>query len=207
MQVPTWKELAMAKVTDVHVRRLVRLLAQGLSLSAAARKAGIDRKTARRYRDMKRLPSEGGQPRRWRTRVDPFAEVWPEVSEQLERAPELQAQALWAWLRQRYPGRFDDGQVRTFQRRVKEWRATRGPGQEVYFSQVHLPGRLCASDFTHMNGLQVTLAGQPFDHLVYHFVLTYSNWESVTVCFSESFESLSAGLQNALAELGGVPAR
>jgi hypothetical protein len=56
-----------------------------------------------------------------------------------------------------------------------------------------------------MNDLRVTIAGQPFDHLVYHFVLTYSNWETGTVCFSESFESLSQGLQNALWELGGVP--
>jgi hypothetical protein len=74
------------------------------------------------------------------------------------------------------------------------------------FPQVHEPGRQCQSDFTWMNGLGVTIAGQPFDHMVYHFVLTYSNWEAVTVCFSESFESLSAGLQNALWELGGVPA-
>ena len=198
----------MAKVTDVHVRRLFRLLGQGQTLSVAARRAGIDRKTARRYRNMKRLPSElGAQPREWRTRVDPFAEIWPEVAEQLELAPSLQAKTLWGWLQQKYPGRFDQGQLRTLQRRVKEWRATQGPGQEVYFSQVHHPGRLCASDFTHMNSLQVTIDGQPFGHMVYHLVLTYSNWESVTLCFSESFESLSVGLQNALAELGGVPER
>ena len=42
--------------------------------------------------------------------------------------------------------------------------------------------------------------------MVYHFVLTYSNWETGSICFSESFESLSEGLQNALWELGGVPA-
>jgi hypothetical protein len=58
-----------------------------------------------------------------------------------------------------------------------------------------------------MSGLGVTIGGQPFDHLVYHFVLTYSNWESVTICFSESFESLSEGFQNAVWELGGVPQR
>src|SRR5262249_59516452 len=69
----------------------------------------------------------------------------------------------------------------------------------------HRPGALGASDFTCMNDLNVTIAGQPFDHLVYHFVLTYSNWETGTICFSESFESLSQGLQNALWELGGVP--
>jgi hypothetical protein len=184
----------MAKVTDVHVRRLFRLLGQGQSLSEAAGKTGIDRKTARRYRNMKRLPSElGDHAREWRTRVDPFVEVWPEVAEQLELAPSLQAKTLWGWLQQKYPGRFDQGQLRTLQRRVKEWRATQGPGQEVYFSQVHHPGRLCASDFTHMNSLQVTIGGQPFEHMVYHLVLTYSNWESVTLCFSESFESLGVG--------------
>jgi hypothetical protein len=82
-----------------------------------------------------------------------------------------------------------------------------GPPKEVYFGQVHEPGRLCASDFTHMTSLGVTIAGQPLAHLVYHFVLTYSNWESATICWSESFESLSEGLQNALWELGGVPQR
>ena len=38
--------------------------------------------------------------------------------------------------------------------------------------------------------------------MLYHFVLTYSNWETGTVCFSESFES-----QNAIWELGRVPER
>jgi hypothetical protein len=56
-----------------------------------------------------------------------------------------------------------------------------------------------------MDDLAVTIAGQPFEHLVSHFVLTYSNWETGTVCFSESFEALCHGLQNALWELGGVP--
>ena len=49
------------------------------------------------------------------------------------------------------------------------------------------------------------IAGQLFNHLLYHFTLTYSNWESVMVCFSESFESLSAGLQKSLWEVGAVP--
>jgi len=49
------------------------------------------------------------------------------------------------------------------------------------------------------------MGGQSFPHLLYHFVLTYSNWEDVTVCYSESFESLSEGLQNALWGLGAAP--
>src|SRR5262249_39778386 len=80
-----------------------------------------------------------------------------------------------------------------------------GPAKEVFFAQVHHPGRLGASDFTHCEELRVTIAGSPFPHLIYHFVLTYSNWETGTVCFSESLESLSEGLQNALWQLGGVP--
>ncbi len=66
---------------------------------------------------------------------------------------------------------------------------------------------VCASDFTPMEELGVTIQGQSFPHLIYHFVLTYSNWEAGTVCFSESFESLSEGMQYALWELGKVPER
>jgi hypothetical protein len=75
----------------------------------------------------------------------------------------------------------------------------------VFFAQEHTPGRLCQSDFTYMNKVAVTIGGQSYPHLLYHFVLTYSNWETATVCYSESFESLSEGFQNALWELGGVP--
>ena len=81
----------------------------------------------------------------------------------------------------------------------------KGPSKEVFFAQRHKPGELSQSDFTAMNQLEVTIEGKPFPHLLYHFVLTYSNWETGTVCFSESFESLSVGVQNALWTLGGVP--
>jgi hypothetical protein len=123
----------------------------------------------------------------------------------LTLAPGLEAKTLFQALQRQHPGRFADGQLRTLQRRVKQWRAEHGPAKEVFFAQVHEPGRLCASDFTHCTELGVTIAGTPLPHLVYHFVLTYSNWETGTLCFSESLESLSEGLQNALWELGGVP--
>jgi hypothetical protein len=194
-------------VTDLQVKRLWQALASGKTLIQSADKAGMDEKTARKYRQLGRLPSEVAPERTWRTRVDRFAEVWPEVFEQLQEAPGLEATALFRWLQTKYPGKFDDSQLRSFQRGVKRWRATAGPAKEVFFDQVHHPGRLGASDFTHMTSLGVTIGGQPFEHLVYHFVLTYSNWESVTICFSESFESLSEGFQNAVWELGGVPQR
>ena len=193
-------------ITDKQVRRLRALLVQGETLSRAAWKTGMDRKTARKHRTGK-LPSESQPEHDWRTREDPFHEVWEEVFEQLNAQPRLKAKTLFKWLQRKHPGKFQDGQLRTFQRGVKRWRATHGPQKEVFFSQVHKPGRLCASDFTFMNDLRVTIQGQPFDHLLYHFVLTYSNWEWATICFSESFESLSDGLQEALAQLGGAPER
>jgi hypothetical protein len=192
-------------VTDQQVRRLRRALQQGAPLTLAAARAGLDRKTARKYRQQDRLPSEVPVKHDWRTRTDPFDDVWPWVQEQLALSPALQAKTLFEALQRLHPGRFPDGQLRTLQRRVKRWRAEHGPAKEVFFAQVHHPGRLGASDFTHCSELGVTLHGCPFPHLVYHFVLTYSNWETGTVCFSESLESLSEGLQNALWELGGVP--
>ena len=192
-------------VTDQQVRKLMKLIKTEKQLSSAAAKAGMCEKTARKYLRSGKLPSESVAPHSWRTREDPFAEVWEEVRVFLKDNPGLEAKTLFAELQRRYPGRFPDGQLRTLQRRVKTWRALEGPLQEIFFAQEHHPGALGQSDFTHMDSLGVTLGGQPFNHLVYYFVQTYSNWETGSVCFSESFESLSAGLQAALFELGGVP--
>ena len=192
-------------IKDAQVRKLRRLLGEGHPLYRAALKVGMDTKSAQKYRHGDRLPSESFTPRTWRTREDPFQDVWPQLRDLLELNPGLQAKTLFEDLQRRFPGRFPDVQLRTLQRKIKAWKATEGPPKEVFFDQIHRPGQLCASDFTHMDDLRVTLAGQPFDHMVYHFVLTYSNWETATICFSESFESLSQGLQNALWELGGVP--
>jgi Mu transposase, C-terminal domain len=194
-------------VTDKQVRTLFRLKAAGTTLARCALLTNMDEKTARKYLDQGQLPSELAPQHTWRTRPDPFAAVWPEVCALLEVNPGLQAKTIFHELQRRHVGRFADGQLRTLQRHIRRWRAEVGPPKEVFFAQVHEPGRLCASDFTHMSDLGVTIQGQPFVHLVYHFVLTYSNWETVTICFSESFESLSEGLQNALWELGGVPQR
>ncbi len=193
-------------VTDSQVRMVRRLSNTEKNQEIAAAKAGMAPKTARKYLRLGKQPSELASERDWRTRPDPFAEFWEGIREQLELNPGLEAKTLFATLQREHPGRFADGQLRTLQRQIKIWRATAGPGREVYFAQKHEPGRLCASDFTHMTELAVTIAGQSYPHLAYHFVLTYSNWETATICYGESFESLSEGVQNALWELGGVPA-
>lgn len=194
-------------VTDEQVRMLMTLIPKEKSLALAAAKAGMNEKTARKYRDSESLPSQCVPKHDWRTREDPFVENWPWVADQLRINDGLEAKTLFEALQRDFPGRYQDGQLRTLQRRIKIWRATKGPGREVIFPQVHHPGDLSASDFTRMNDLAITIAGLPFEHMIYHFVLTYSNWETGTVCFSESFESFSTGLQNALWQLGGVPKR
>jgi len=192
-------------VTDQQVRRLFKLIQTEQNFGIAAMKAGMDEKTARKYRMLGKLPSELEKRHTWRTRKDLFKDAWPAIKVMLEINAGLEAKTLFEDLQRRHPGRFADGQLRTLQRRIKIWRASEGPPKEVFFTQVHTPGQLGQSDFTSMNKLGITIGGRPFDHLIYHFVLTYSNWETGTICFSESFESLSQGLQNALWKLGGVP--
>ena len=192
-------------VTDAQVRRLKRLSKTEKNQELAAAKAGMAENTARDYLRDPRLPSERKEDRKWRTRPDPFDDEWERIREQVETNPGLEAKTIFEALQRQQPGKFADGQLRTLQRRLKHWRATAGPEQEVFFAQQHVAGRLGQSDFTRMGELNITISGQSFPHLLYHFVLTYSNWEAVSLCYSESFESLSDGLQNALWELGGVP--
>jgi transposase len=174
-------------------------------LKTAAAKAGMSEKTARKYRKSGKLPSQCKVVHDWRTRPDPLdQDDWRWVEEVLENNDGIEAKTLFEVLQREHPGKYQDGQLRTFQRRVKLWRALKGPGNEVFFPQVYKPGEWCESDFTRMKPLGITINGVPFVHMLYHFVLCYSNWETGTVCFSESYESLSTGLQNALWKLGGV---
>lgn len=192
-------------VTDAQVRKLMKELDDHGRLGLAAARAGMDRKTARRWRDREKLPSEGKAPRTWRTREDPFKADWPTLQRMLEAAPELEAKTLFEWLTDQYPGRYGEGQLRTLQRRVRRWRAADGPPREVFFPQAHRPGEAAQTDFTRAGSLGVTIAGEAFGHLIGLTVLPYSNWRWPTVCRSESMAALSDTVQNALFELGAVP--
>lgn len=174
-------------------------------IGLAGLRAGMSRKTAAKYLRLGRLPSDLCAPRSWRTRPDPFAEVWEDVAVQLADAPELEARALFEDLLERHPEQLHPGQLRTFQRRVKQWRAQEGPDKQVFFPQVHRPGEAGQTDFTTANELDVTIAGEPFPHMLCHFVLPYSNWEWGTVCHSESMAALKRGVQSAVFRLGRVP--
>ena len=102
-------------------------------LGVAAARAGMDRKTASKYRDAGKLPSEMGMIRDWRTREDPFDADWAELQRRLTDAPELEAKTLFEGLLANAPEKYHPGQLRTLQRHVREWRARHGPEKEVYF--------------------------------------------------------------------------
>lgn len=196
----------MRRVTDAQVRRLIEEMSKHGQIGRAAMKAGMDRKTARKYHAAGKLPSQIPPPTRgWRTREDPFAEDWPELEAMLVNAPELEAKTLFDDLTRRRPGMYQEGQLRTLQRRVKSWRALRGPDKELFFPQAHRPGEAMQTDFTWCTELEVTIDGVPFEHMLCHPVLPYSNWEWATVCHSESLMALRRGMQEALFHLGRRP--
>lgn len=192
-------------MSDGAVRELLDLVGRGVPLFRAALRVGATEKTARKYVRAGRLPSDMKQERTYRTREDPFEEAWPRVAAMLEDAPELEAKTIFDYLTTERPDSWQEGQLRTLQRRVHDWRVRSGPEREIYFPQVHQPGRQGQTDFTSMNELEITIAGEPFPHLLYHFVLPYSNWEYAEVAKSESFAALSQGVQNALWTLGLRP--
>jgi len=180
-------------------------LQRGTGIGVAALRVGLDRKTARKYRDLGKFPSEEKRPREWRTREDPFAEDWLAVEAMLVDAPELEAKTLFEWLSSKHPGRYEPGQLRTLQRRIRQWRAQFGPEKRVFFSQEHRPGERAQTDFTSGHLLCITILGEVFRHLLCHVVLPYSNWQWVTVCRSESMAALRRGVQAAFFMLGFVP--
>jgi len=193
-------------VTDLQVRRLFDMRNKHDHLYQAADAAGMSSKTAHKYLKNGKLPSQCSLEHTWPTRQDPFADDWAFIEQILEDTQAtLEAKTLFEHLQLAYPGKYHNGQLRTLQRRIKAWKALYGPAKEIFFPQRYEPGQWACSDFTNMNKLNITIARQPFEHLLYHFVLCYSNWQVARICFSESFESLSLGIQDALWKLGGVP--
>ena len=200
-------------ITDVRASQMFLLLHEAESVASIARRLKMSEKTVRKYRDADQLPSQiEGTERVYRTREDPLSEFWDEVTALLEQDPRLKPYAILDWLKQKYnppegEPRVTDSIRRTLERRVQSWKLQQGVERDVKFPQIHHPGDVIAFDFVVLNSLKVTLDGKPFDHMLFHAVFTYSNHEYAHLCHSESFEALSAGLQDALHLAGGVPRR
>lgn len=191
-------------VTD-HQMRLFMKYRQTHTVEVAGAKASISRATAYRIEKEARLASQT-RAARGRRRPDPLEHIFDaEVVPLLKAAPGIRAVAVYEEMLRRHP-ELSEGIRRTLERRIRAWRAIHGPEQEVIFRQTHEPGRLGLSDFTDMSSLGVTVAGQPLDHLLYHFRLPWSGFEHAhAILGGESFVALAEGLQNALWSLGGSP--
>lgn len=192
-------------ITPEQVKLFMKYRNQGNTQQQASAKVGISERSARRI-DSGVLPKQK-QARPWRTRKDPFAGVWEqEILPRLEETPALEPITLFEDLQDRHPDRFGNPLKRTFQRRVKAWKALNGPDKEVMFRQSKEAGRLGLSDFTELNGIRITIAGEPLNHRLYHFRLPFSGWSYLKVILGgESYTALAEGLQAALLCLGGAP--
>ena len=170
----------------------------------AAAKSGMDLKTARKYLNDPEKSGKAKSPRHWRTRKDPFADEWPIIKSMLSNAPGLQAKTIMEWLIANYPGKYSSSNLRSLQNRCREWRACYGPDKMIIFPQNIKPGEQSQSDFTCMNNCNITINHIPFKHLLFHFILPYSRWETVSIFETESFDSLSTGFEKSVWELGAV---
>ena len=192
-----WKANAVRRMQDA-----------GITVVETARILQISDKSVRKYRDMTELPGEQkSSARDYRTREDPLAPWWPEIEERLQAESRLKPFIILAWLGEKYPDQITPSIRRTLERRISSWKRDQEHQKEVMFSQIHDPGDVIAFDFVDLRDLGITIRSRPYAHLMFHAVLTFSNWEHVHVCQSESFEAVAQGLQDALQSAGGVPRR
>jgi hypothetical protein len=91
-------------VTDKQVRKLMKLIETEKTQYLAASKAGMDEKTARKYLRNKTLPSQQKKDHTWRTRKDPFEEVWSEIRDYLEANPTLEGTTIFSIFKESIPG-------------------------------------------------------------------------------------------------------
>jgi hypothetical protein len=177
----------------------------GLTQANAAYIAEISERTGQRIEAGQHQPNRGKVADRNSTQ-DPLGDVWDkELEPMLKQEPRLKPMTLFEYLQDTYPGKYPQV-LRTIQRRVQTWKALHGPSPEVMFELRHEPGVMGLSDFTQLKGMEITIAGKPFEHLIYHYRLAYSGWQYAQIIQGgESFIALAEGLQNALTACGGVP--
>ena len=193
-------------INSEQVKVYMRKRKEGKTQETAAAKANISERSGRRI-EKDELQPGSKRKRNWRTRTDPFEAVWEsEIVPLLDKKPKLTPITLFEKLQDDHPGDYPDSKKRTFQRRVSEWKALYGPDKEIMFRQEQVVGRMGLSDFTKLKEVTITIQGQPFTHLLYHFRMAFSGWCSVKVIHGgESYAALAEGLQDALWRLGGVP--
>ena len=178
------------------------------TIEDASRRAGFSISTGHRIeKELRNPPVKAEKPEK--TKRGRKGAVTPEIKQEavdiLKSAPKVRSVAVFEEIRRRHP-ELPLGCRRSIERVCAAWRAEHGLAQEVIFRQTHEVGHRGLSDFTELKTNEVTIAGQDFPHLLYHFRMEFSGFEYASVVLGgESFVALSEGLQNALWALGGVP--
>ena len=192
-------------IQSYQVKVYMQARKTGSTQAQASVIAGISERSGQRIESGQYQP-ERGRKRDWRTRSDPLSRVWEvELEPMLRKEPRLKPTTLYEYLQERYPGEYPRV-LRTLQRRVREWKEAHGESPEVMFELRHEPGLMGLSDFTELTAVTITIGGEPFKHLIYHYRLAYSGWQYAQIIEGgESFIALSEGLQNALFACGGAP--
>jgi hypothetical protein len=190
-------------VTDHQVLALWKEFNKSKVVKISALKVGMDRKTATKYINSKILPSEIVKDRNWKTHPDKLEAIWSKAEEFLQENSDIEGKALFEHLLETYPNDIEGNQLRTFQRRIKQWKIKHGEDQEVYFDQLTTPGRLAQLDWVVMNKIGVEINGEHFEHKLSHFTLNHSNTKSVSICRSESILSIKKGLREFLYRVVG----
>lgn len=193
------------KITKQQIGLYMESKRIGKTHKIAAAQAGFSERSARNIESREYQPAN--KQRHWRTRIDPFKNIWEEcLVPLLEQNPNLQAGTLLEHLQNKYEDQFPDNLLRTLQRKVRHWKALHGPAKEVIFRQNHPPGWQGISDFTHMSELEITIRSEKLTHMLYHYRLAFSGWGYAQLILGgESFTALAEGLQSALWLSGGVP--
>ena len=175
-------------------------------------RSGMSERTARTIDKGKHHTNKPPKVRNYKTRESRIDEVWErDLEPMLSRDPDLQPMTIFLYMERTYLDSnnypiYDASVLRSLQRKVKKWNAINGKDTDIIIPQKHYPGVQGLSDFTHMNSLGITIGKTPFKHMLYHFRLVYSKYSYVKVILGgESFQALSEGLQEALAEIGGSP--
>jgi hypothetical protein len=136
------------RINSKQIKIYLKARADGHPRVTAAAKGGFSVRTAERIDKAEHQPNKD-RPRDYRTREDPYGEVWAnEILPMLEKEPRLRPITIFEYLQEKYPDKYTRSQLRTLQRRIKDWKGAKGPAREVMFAQEHRPGEMGLSDFT-----------------------------------------------------------
>jgi hypothetical protein len=194
-----------SRITSKQIEIYMNMRKKGYPQVASTAKAGFSERSGRDIEHGKRR--EPGAKRTWVTRQCPFVEVWEAEIIPLLKQGVYQATFVLEELQRKYAGKFTHAVLRSLQRKMRRWRALHGTDKPVIFLQIHEPGQLGVSDFTHPKDIAVTINKEALEHIFYHFRLPYSGWNYVRVFegVGEPYTAFAQGLQEALHAIGGTP--